>query len=226
MHAISSIHVARALHNVLVNVIIERALRTCAPLATGRLLDIGCGTKPYAGIFAPYTDEHVGVDHPSSLHEDCEVDLSSSAYDIPVADGSFDTVLCTAVLEHLEEPAAAIAEARRVLRDGGNAIYIVPMIWHLHEEPRDFFRYTRYGLDHLFTANGFVVQEIRPLGGFWITCGQLFVYYLYRFHRGPLRWVPVIPVMGLVLQTMAAILDRIDRTPQWTWCYLVTARAA
>jgi SAM-dependent methyltransferase len=84
------------------------------------------------------------------------------------------------VLEHLEEPEAAIRECHRVLRPGGTAIYTVPFIWHLHEEPRDFFRYSKYGLRYLFEKVGFEIVELRALSGFWVTFGQLFVYNLYR----------------------------------------------
>lgn len=213
------------LKHLLVDHIRTRALRDAAPLARGRLLDIGCGIKPYRELFGPYVDEHVGVDHPSSLHGADAVDLTATAYDIPVPDGSFDTVLSTAVLEHLEEPLEGLEEARRVLRDGGLAIYTVPFIWHVHEAPRDFYRYSRYGLQHLFDRAGFDVVEIRALSGFWVTFGQLFVYYLYRFRRGPLRIVPLIEILGVAIQALALALDRIDRAEQWTWMYLVVARA-
>ncbi len=82
---------------------------------------------------------------------------------------------------------------------GGVAIYSVPFIWHLHEEPRDF-------------------------SGFWVTFGQLFVYNIYRFNRGPLRYIPVIPVLGLAIQGMSYLLDKIDKTEQWTWMYLIVVR--
>jgi hypothetical protein len=111
-----------------------------------------------------------------------------------------------------------------VLKPGGVAIYTAPLIWHVHEEPRDFFRYTRYGLEYLFRKAGFEVLEIKALSGFWVTFGQLFVYNLYRWNRGPLRWTPFIPALGLFIQGAAYLLDRIDRAEAWTWMYLVVAR--
>ncbi len=232
------------------------------------MLDIGCGSKPYAAIFEPHVDVHLGADrrspadHGESPHGTDEVDIVSSAYEIPVADASFETVLCTAVLEHLEEPQKrfarraacsaptgspitprhgvqspwhcfehleepqeAIREARRVLGANGVAIYVAPLIWHVHEAPRDFFRYTEFGLRHLFETAGFEIVEIRPLSGYWVTAGQLFVYYLHRFNRGPLRRVPLIPLIGLLLQGAALALDRLDPAPEWTWAYSVVARA-
>ncbi|MFQ5843761.1 MAG: class I SAM-dependent methyltransferase, partial [Planctomycetota bacterium] len=135
-----------------------------------------------------------------------------------------DCVLCTAVMEHLEEPEAALRECHRVLEEGGVALYSAPLIWHLHEEPRDFYRYTRYGLRYLFQKAGFELLELRALSGFWGTFGQLLVYNLYRLNRGPLRWLGIVPALGLWVQGVAYVLDRLDRTERWTWMYHVVAR--
>lgn len=200
-------------------------LEEIAPLASGRLIDIGCGNKPLESVFAPYVDAHVGVDHELTLHDLSRADLIGAAYDLPVEDGSFDTVLCTAVLEHLEEPAAALREARRVLRDGGLAIYSMPFIWHIHEAPRDFYRYSRYGLEHLFTQAGFEIEEIRALSGFWVTFGTEFAYYLHTLRRGRIL-SRLIPAFSVVMLEIAGRLDRLHRAEEWTWAYLVLARAA
>ena len=216
---------ARELKNLLVNRIHDKQLgMALAAYAHGRLIDIGCGTKPYARLTAGLVAEHVGIDHPDSLHSSENVDLSGTAYRIPVADASFDTALCTAVLEHLEEPELALRECLRVLKANGTAIYSVPFIWHIHEAPRDFFRYSKYGLDYIFKKAGFEIVEIRPLSGFWVTFGQLSVYNLYRINKGPLRWLRIIDLLGLIVQGFAYVLDCVDRTEDWTWMYLVVAR--
>ncbi len=188
------------------------------------MLDIGCGAKPYKKLLAPHVTEHIGLDHSGTLHAPAEINLLGTACDIPAGDNTFDCALCTAVLEHLEEPEAAIRECHRVLIPGGVAVYTVPFIWHLHEEPRDFFRYTKHGLRYLFEKSGFEIAELTALSGFWVTFGQLLVYNMYRFNRGPLRWFKVVLACGLAVQGLAWALDRIDRTEQWTWMYLVVAR--
>lgn len=216
---------AKESKNILINHIHDKQLLdNAANYLSGRLLDIGCGTKPYKDMLSPFVDEHVGVDHEATFHDKSNVDLFGTAYEIPADDESFDSAICTAVLEHLEEPEQALRECFRVLKSGGAAIYSVPFIWHLHEEPRDFYRYSKYGLKYLFEKTGFEILEITPLSGFWVTFGQLFVYNLYRFHRGPLRYIPVIPALGLAIQGISYVLDRIDKSEQWTWMYMVVAR--
>ncbi len=211
--------------NFLVQAIVQRELRLVAALyASGNLIDIGCGIKPYAALMKPYVNEHVGVDHLESLHDAGNRDLVGTAYEIPVENESFDTALCSAVLEHLEEPELAIRECFRVMKSGGHAIYTVPFIWHLHEEPRDFYRFSKYGLRYLFEKSGFEIVEIKALSGFWVTFGQLLVYNLYRFNRGPLLWFHITDAVAMCMHGISYLLDRIDRREQWTWMYQVVAK--
>ena len=216
---------ARETRNRLINGIVDREIRRVAELYIGgRLIDIGCGEKPYASLIGPHVTDHVGVDHAETLHDTSWVDVVGSAYAIPVEDETFDTALCTSVLEHLEEPEQALRECYRVLRPGAHAVYTIPHIWHLHEEPRDFYRFTKYGISYLLSKVGFEIVELKALGGFWITSGQLFAYYVDRANRGPLRLFRVIDVLNVGVQGVASALDRVDRAERWTWMYLVVAR--
>lgn len=216
---------ARQLKNLLVNTIHDRELERFAErYVTGRVIDIGCGTKPYEEILRHYVTEHVGLDHAETPHDGANIDLPGTAYSIPADAGSFDSAICTAVMEHLEEPEQALRECHRVLRPGGVAIYSVPFIWHLHEEPRDFYRYSKHGIRYLFEKAGFSVLEVKPLSGFAVTFGQLLVYNLYLHNRGPLRWLRIIDALGLTIQAGAYLMDRLHRSEQWTWMYMVAAR--
>jgi len=216
---------AREVQNILVNRIMDGALREKgARYLSGRLIDIGCGTKPYAEMMASFVTEHVGVDHEETFHDKSNIDLFGTAYAIPADDASFDSAACTAVLEHLEEPEAALRECYRVLKPGGHAIYSVPFIWHVHEAPRDFYRYSKYGLDYLFRKTGFEIVEIEALSGFWVTFGQLLVYNLYRHNRPWIRWTRIVDALGLLIQGTSYLLDRADRATDWTWMYLVVAQ--
>jgi len=194
--------------------------------ARGRMADIGCGIKPYKDMASKIVSEHIGIDHADTFHAKTNVDLIGTVYNIPTADESFDTILCTDVLEHVEEPGAAIAEALRILKKGGYGIYTVPFYWHLHEEPRDFFRYTKYGLRYLFEKNGFEVVEIIALSGFWVTFGQQMAYYLTQFRNEsrihPLHWL--LPPIIVLIEAIAFLLGKIDRSENFTIEYLIVVK--
>lgn len=214
-------------HNWLIFKIVNTSLeKRLSQYASGKMIDIGCGEKPYREMALPYVEEHIGVDHEDTIHDKSNIDLIGTAYKIPADNETFDCALCTYVLEHLEEPSLAIAETFRVLKSGGYAIYTVPLFWHLHEEPRDFYRYTKHGLTYLFEKNRFEVIEINALSGFFVTFGQELVYFLYSFRRGgklnPLWWL--IPPIGHLIQGMAYVLNKIDRSERFTIEYIVVVR--
>ncbi len=92
---------AKDLKNVLINRIHDKQLLDYAKHhLSGHLIDIGCGTKPYKEMVSPFIDEHVGVDHESTFHDKSNIDLFGTAYEIPADNETFDSAICTAVLEH------------------------------------------------------------------------------------------------------------------------------
>ena len=87
------------------------------------------------------------------------VDIVASVYELPFKDGEFDTVLCMSVLEHLEEPIRAIKEMRRVLKNGGTMIVSVPFMFPIHDAPGDYWRFTKFGLQKLF-SEGWSIEKL------------------------------------------------------------------
>ncbi|HEV2038243.1 MAG TPA: class I SAM-dependent methyltransferase [Candidatus Eremiobacteraceae bacterium] len=130
---------------------IKRALAT---YASGRLLDVGCGEKPYAA-FGSGVSEWVGFDDPSNP----VADAHGRGESMPFPDASFDTVLCTQVIEHVPEPRDVLGECSRVLRPGGTLIVTAPQYWEVHEAPHDYYRYTAIGLRYLLNRCGLAVIE-------------------------------------------------------------------
>jgi SAM-dependent methyltransferase len=114
-----------------------------------RVLDVGCGEKPYESFFAPYASEYVGVD----TVETPSVDLVGTIESLPVPDASFDVVLCTQVLEHCDDPVAAVRELRRVVAPGGCVLASTHGVYVYHPVPHDRWRWTHEGLEYLFTQH-------------------------------------------------------------------------
>src|SRR5688500_3222099 len=67
----------------------REANRAAESYGSYRVLDVGCGIKPYFPIFAAHADTYTGVDVANS-----GADVIGSADEIPVADGTYDVVLC------------------------------------------------------------------------------------------------------------------------------------
>ena len=101
-----------------------------------------------------------------------------------------------------------------------------PLFWHVHEAPRDFYRYTKFGLKYLFEKNGFDVVEIEALTGFVVTFSQELVYVLYKFRRGgrinPFWWI--VPPIGHIIQALAFVINKIDPTKDFTAEYILVAK--
>jgi SAM-dependent methyltransferase len=129
------------------------------------VLDAGSGRAPYRRLFAHAryeTADFLAVEGKKYSRQDYVCDLA----DIPVEDARFDHVLLTQVLEHIPEPAKVLAELHRVLKPGGTLWLTAPLFYAEHEQPYDFFRYTRFGLRHLLEGSGFEVREIDWMEGY------------------------------------------------------------
>lgn len=127
-----------------------------------RVLDVGCGVKPYFPFFEPYADEYVGVD----VGDNPAADLEGRVEDLPVEDGTFDVVLCTQVLEHCDDPARAVRELRRVVAPGGRVLLSTHGVQVYHPVPNDFWRWTHTGLERLFLTNAeWAAVSVRPASG-------------------------------------------------------------
>ncbi len=149
---------------------VSEASRSLA--AGARVLDAGSGEAPYRALFDHC--EYVTGDWEQSIHEGGRAaDVVAPLDELPLEDESFDAVLCTQVLEHLADPVRVLGELRRVLVSGGAIWITAPLVWELHEEPHDYYRYTSHGLRELLERAGFAEIEVRPLTGYFTTIAQL-----------------------------------------------------
>lgn len=209
-------------HKFLAVQINNRIVREHLAVMRGRVVDLGCGTAPYKEAILGGAEEYIGVDWPSSLHEQSRVNVFANiAEGLPFPDSYADTVVAFQVLEHLPDSRRFLAECHRILRPGGQLLLTIPFMWQVHEAPHDYVRYTRYGLDYLLRQSGFATTEIKENTGFWQTWVLKFTYHTTRFARGPLvaLWIP----LWWVAQNVAPLLDRLDPHPQETASYTVLA---
>jgi SAM-dependent methyltransferase len=165
-----------AVRGPLVRWLQQEAARAGERYGTYRVLDVGCGVKPYRAFFDGYASAYVGVDVDNPV-----ADLEGSAEDLPVADGSFDVVLCTQTLEHCVDPPQAVRELRRVVADGGRVLASTHGVQVYHPAPHDLWRWTHAGLERLFRDNGsWSAVSVEPGSGTTACVAMLIAYYLHH----------------------------------------------
>jgi SAM-dependent methyltransferase len=134
--------------------------------ARGTLLDLGCGKVPFYEVYRHRVDEVVCVDWDNSLHGNKHLDFTRDLnQDLDLPAGHFDTVILSDVLEHIRKPEKLLAQIQKLLRPGGTVIVGVPFYYWIHEDPFDFYRYTRFALTAMAEENGFEVCYIEEAGG-------------------------------------------------------------
>jgi SAM-dependent methyltransferase len=154
-------------------------IHACAGHMRGKILDVGCGQKPYRELFPG--SEYIGLE--IDTPENRAAKAADFFYDgkaFPFADAEFDSVLTNQVLEHVFNPGEFLGEIHRVLAPGGNLLVTVPFAWDEHEQPWDYARYSSFGLRHLLESNGFDVVESRKSVSDAGAVFQLWNVYLYK----------------------------------------------
>jgi len=151
----------------------------------GKTIDVGCGDMPYKNLLSSQirvydtfdTERKVpGVKYIGDIHNMSKIN-----------DNSYDSILCLQVLEHVKNPTKALKELYRILKLGGVIILSVPHLSRLHEEPNDFYRYTKHGLNYLFDSVGFKTKDIKQYGGIFSFLGhQLSSIFVLLFWHIPI----------------------------------------
>ncbi|MFZ4856590.1 MAG: class I SAM-dependent methyltransferase [Desulfuromonadaceae bacterium] len=184
---------------------VYRDLRPWLQERSGTLLEVGCGAQPYrflvpdgclyTGLDADEAESHFDYRLPDTVYY--------SGEQFPFADGSFDNLFHTEVLEHIYHAGRFLGECRRVLKPSGSMFFTVPFQARYHYIPHDFFRYTPAALERMLDEAGFKEIEIKPRGSDITVAANKCISVFYRWLRstpaGVVAAVPVSPVALLIL---------------------------
>lgn len=148
-----------------------------------KILDAGAGEKPYKSYCAhlEYTSHDFnkydgkGDDRALQMQQWAygKTDIVSDITSIPVANESFDAVLCTEVLEHVPDPVSALKELARITKIGGRMILTAPFCSLTHFSPYHFSTgFNRYFYEHWLMEFGFKILEIEASGNYFEYLAQ------------------------------------------------------
>jgi SAM-dependent methyltransferase len=182
--------VLREMARVLRGILADPALR----LQGARVLDFGCGTRPYEPWFAAAGAHYRGADidaaHEVRIHADGTLGCG---------DGEYDVVASFQVLEHVWDLATYLGEARRALRPDGWLLLSTHGSWLYHPHPYDYRRWTAEGLQREVESRGFRLVRMEPVVGplAWTT--------IFRC-LGAAHFFKKLPVLGSALAGLTAIM--------------------
>jgi SAM-dependent methyltransferase len=169
-----------------------KAISKLTPQLKGRLLDFGCGAKPYRALFT--TDEYIGLDFESTGHPHIneQIDVFYDGKTIPFGDGYFDAAFSSEVFEHVFNLDDILTELNRVVKQGGLLLVTCPFSICEHEIPYDFARYSSYSIKYLLEKKGFEVVEQYKTGNSIETISQLRLTYIHQHITPHIRKIPIV----------------------------------
>lgn len=202
------------------------AMIKIAPKMHGRLLDVGCGRKPYRKLFR--VGEYVGleIDTPEN-RANKQADFFYDGKEFPFRSLEFDGVVCNQVIEHIFAPEQFLGEISRTLNDGGLLLLTAPFVWDEHEQPWDYARYSSFGLQSLLERNGFEVLEQHKTNADVRVLFQLINAYLQKvlWTRSPIMNLLFCATLMAPFSILGVILHRIlPRNPDLYLDQVVLAR--
>jgi SAM-dependent methyltransferase len=178
--------------NYLIRKRLLRSIQSLAPRLKGKLMDFGCGQKPYKALFT--ADEYIGVDfeNPGHPHINESIDVFYDGKTIPFPNEHFDSIFSSEVFEHIFNLEEIIKELNRVLKIDGIILITCPFAFCEHEIPNDFARYTSFAIKYLFTKNGFEVIEQIKTGNSIEALSQMRLIYLHQHIYPKLKKIPLV----------------------------------
>lgn len=189
--------------------IVCECVREAKPPQDGRLLDLGCGDGALAGVLHSHLKlPVVGVDTSEKGLALAKRMFANrgfvgefrliSSYDTGFQDSSFNVVVCSDVIEHVDDPRAMLREILRVLVPGGRLVITTPI------------KFSETPIDPMHVQEWFV-------GDFVALCGEVFGAPLRVIQSHPILWYELVSSgnrwIGQVGRLLTNLLTKIGRNP-------------
>jgi SAM-dependent methyltransferase len=197
-------HVLRTLAKAIRTMLADRRLQ----LQGARVIDFGCGNRPYESWFTAAGAHYQGAD----IRDDAEVRVLADGT-LQASDAQYDLVASFQVLEHVWDVGTYLREARRVLKRDGWLLLSTHGTWLYHPHPNDYRRWTAEGLRREVEAQGFRLVRICPVVGplAWTTVFRS-IGAAQLLRRLPVVGTLVWPVLAVALNICAWVEDQM--TPE------------
>lgn len=166
-----------------------------------RILDIGCGIKPYEPLF--HAKEYLGSD----IKDNGFADIICANWNLKLKTNSVEILLSSFVLEHTLYLEKSIKEMRRVLKKNGLMLIIVPFTFPEHEVPNDFWRFTRFSLQELFKKSQ--IEQLKPSNGYITTIATTINLFLNQSLKIEILKKPLFFVINLTALITEIFIFRI-----------------
>jgi len=172
--------------------LLSSAVKSLAERASGRMLDVGVGERPWASYFDSRVTSYIGLEYPPIADHLSPgiwntldrlrgvVDVFGDGARLPFRSASYDTLLAVEVLEHVPDASSCVAEFARVLVPGGRLLLTVPFTAARHQLPHDYARFTADGISNLLERHGFEVEQLLPRGNSASTVGAMIAHLMLR----------------------------------------------
>ncbi len=163
----------------------------------GKVLDVGCGQKPYEPLFN--VTNYIGLEIDTDQNrKNKKANFFYNGSLFPFSDCDFDCVIVNQVFEHIFNPDQFLNEINRVLKSKGMLLLTVPFVWDEHELPFDYARYSSFGLSHILKEHGFEVMEQRKSISDIRVIFQLINAYIYKITVTPNNYVNLLSTVILM----------------------------
>ena len=216
---------------------------------TDKVLDAGAGSCPYTEYFNHTNYESTDFEYVFDKSSKHKHNFVCSLDNIPKDNDSYDVVINTQVLEHVEYPQKVVNELYRILKPGGKLFLTAPQGWGVHGAPYHFFNFTKFGLESLFKNAGFKIVFIKPRGGMFWYLGRriktipsyIFTQHMYKKDNGVSKFKPTmlgmlllpfylafVPLCTTIIPFIFYYLDKLDKTQDYTLgysCYCLKSKS-